>query len=354
MATALASQHQCTSQSVGVMNTMVSMLTEYLLAAQCNISRAEDYPSDYAGEALRHGLDTYDFVVVGAGSAGSVVASRLSENRKWKILVLEAGDNPPQESEVPAMSMAILHSRYVYDYYTEPNGRSCRAFKNAQCYWPRAKMMGGSGAVNALMYLRGNRRDYDVWLEMGNPGWGYDDVWPYFEKSVSPTQNNSSSQGYIEVNEFQRVNKEAFEMVYTAAKEVGQPVFENFGKDNYRGYSSVLGTVKDGRRTPTAKGYLTPASKQPNLQVIKNAQVVKLNFDGRGQRVKSLTFLLNHKLQKRRLTVKIRKEAILSAGSIDTPKLLMLSGLGPQEVLQPLHIPVLHDLPGNVIMDLGL
>ncbi|XP_061391343.1 glucose dehydrogenase [FAD, quinone]-like [Musca vetustissima] len=338
-------QQQCASQSVGVMNTMVSLLTEYLLAAQCDIARPEYYPADYAEEALRKGLDRYDFVVVGAGSAGSVVASRLSENPKWKILVLEAGENPPQESEVPALSMALRHNRYVYDYYTEPNGRSCRAFKRDQCYWPRGRMLGGSGAINAMMYLRGNRQDYDKWLEMGNPGWGYDDVWPYFEKSVTPppAENGTSSQDYIAISDFEHLDEEAFRMVYQAAQELGQPVFEHFGRDNYRGYSSVQGTVSGGYRTTTAKGYLTPASRRQNLQVIKNAQVVKINFDTKGKRVKSLTFLIQQK--RRTLTVKIRKEAILSAGSIDTPKLLMLSGIGPREVLDPLHIPILQDLP---------
>ncbi|XP_073835211.1 glucose dehydrogenase [FAD, quinone]-like [Musca autumnalis] len=331
------------------MNTMVSLLTEYLLTAQCDIARPENYPADYADEALRKGLDTYDFVVVGAGSAGSVVASRLSENRQWKVLVLEAGDNPPQESEVPALSIAIRHNQYVYDYYTQANARSCKAFKNNQCYWPRGKTLGGSGAINALMYLRGNRRDYDIWLEMGNPGWGYDDLWPYFEKSTtpppSPRQNKSCpcSRGYIGIRDFQHINNEAFRVVYKAAEELGQPVFEHFGKDNYVGYSSVQGTVEHGKRTTTAKGYLTPASKCSNLQVIKNAHVTKLNFDNKGQRLKSLTFSI--KQRRRPLTVRVRREVILSAGSIDTPKLLMLSGIGPREVLTPLHIPVLQDLP---------
>ncbi|XP_075156331.1 glucose dehydrogenase [FAD, quinone]-like [Haematobia irritans] len=334
----MSSCNQCPAPSVGVMNTMVSVLTEYLLQAHCDVARSELYPPDYGEIALHQGLGVYDFVVIGAGTAGSVVASRLSENPQWKVLILEAGDNPPQESEIPALSMTIPRTSFMYNYTTEANKRSCRAFKNDQCYWPRGKVLGGSGAVNGLMYLRGNRKDYDNWLEAGNPGWGYDDIWPYFEKSLTL----SDTRGYIEVNQFEATNERVHVLLLQAAKEIGQPLPKSYGKDNYLGYTRIPGTVKNGLRTTTAKGYLTVAAKRSNLHVIKNAQVMPLEFVQGGQKVRQVKFnLRNHRTMK----VNVRKEVILSAGAIDSPKLLMLSGVGPVNHLRSLQIPVKQNLP---------
>ncbi|XP_075156916.1 glucose dehydrogenase [FAD, quinone]-like [Haematobia irritans] len=336
---------QCAAPSVGTMNTMVSLLTEYLLTAKCDLNEGEKQSRESEEKRFPNVRDTYDFIIVGAGSAGSVVASRLSENPQWKVLVLEAGEDPPIESEVPAMALTMQHSPYAYNYYTVANNRSCLALENEQCYWPRGKMFGGSGAINFLLYLRGNRRDYDTWLDMGNTGWGYEDLWPYFEKSIKSEHNEIGKQqhrGYIEVNEFEKApeNKEVFEMLLKAAEEMQQPLPPSFDKDQPMGYAFSPGTVNKGHRTTTAKGYLNRVGYSKNLKIIKNAQVTKLNFQGK--RVVSLDFVVN---DRKRVNVEVNKEVIVAAGSLDTPKLLMLSGIGPQEVLKPLNIPMINHLP---------
>lgn len=239
--------------------------------------------------------------------------------------------------------MAVQHTKYAYNYYIEPNGRACRAFENDQCYWPRGKVVGGSGAINAMMRLRGNRCDYDRWLDMGNPGWGYDDIWPYFDKSETPPTNDTTNpKGYIEVDYFAPTAEDVFQLIFKAAEELGQPLPQTFEKDNYIGYSRIQGFVHDGIRSTTAKGYLTRVSERENLHVIKHAQVTKLNIDPTDKQVQSLNYRLG---RKENMVVQVNREVIVSAGTIDTPKLLMMSGIGPEDVLKPLDIPVIQNLP---------
>ncbi|XP_065363247.1 glucose dehydrogenase [FAD, quinone]-like [Calliphora vicina] len=333
---------QCPAPSVGIMNSLVTLLVQSLYAAQCNISKSDYWPPDYAETALKSGLDAYDFVVVGAGSAGSVMASRLSENPKWKVLVLEAGGDPPQESEIPSFFFGMPNTNYTYSYLTEPSDLSCKAYKDNRCHWPRGKLIGGTGAINGMLYVRGNRFDYDRWLEEGNEGWGFEDVWQYFEKSIRPVGNATHPQGYVTLNEFPRFDEDIFSMIFQGTGELGIPRVEEFGEDSYIGYSHIKGTIQNGFRASTGKGYLGKVAQRPNLKVIKNAQVTKLEFDHTGQTVKAVEFLIK---QQDKLKVQIKREVVISAGTIDSPKLLMLSGIGPEYKLKPLNIPIIKDLP---------
>ncbi|XP_037814920.1 glucose dehydrogenase [FAD, quinone]-like [Lucilia sericata] len=193
-----------------------------------------------------------------------------------------------------------------------------------------------------MLYVRGNRADYDGWLAEGNKGWGYGDVWPYFEALVRPEGNITHPQGYLTINEFPLYDEDIFQMIYNAGAELGLAHIEDFIEPFYTGYAQVKGTIENGHRASTAKTFLSRVSQRSNLQVIKNARVTKLNFDAKGKRVLSIDFIVQglHSLN-----VKVNKEAILTAGSIGTAQLLMLSGVGPLEVLQPLNIPVIRHLP---------
>ncbi|XP_037935897.1 glucose dehydrogenase [FAD, quinone] [Teleopsis dalmanni] len=340
---------QCPVQSTGTIDSMVAILVQAILSAQCAISPLEYWPPDYADKALTQGLNDYDFVVIGAGSAGSVMASRLSENPDWKVLVLEAGNNPPQESEPPSLMFSIAHTNFSWNYFTEPSDKACLAFKNNQCYWPRGKMVGGSSGMNAMLYVRGNKQDFDSWLEDGNVGWGWSDVLPYFEKSVRPVGNDTHPQGYVTVNEFGAFDEDIKQVIQNAAAEIGLPTEREVNENSEVSYTRLYGTVKNGHRMSTGKAHLGKVSGRPNLHVIKNAHVSKLNFDKSGRNVESVSFLLRGTNE---LTVSAKKEFILSAGAINSPKVLMLSGVGPSQDLQRLQIPVIHDLPvGHNLQD---
>ncbi|XP_037951739.1 glucose dehydrogenase [FAD, quinone]-like [Teleopsis dalmanni] len=333
---------QCAIPSIGVVNSFVSSLIQAILVAQCGISRPEYWPPDHADEAHHHGVNKYDYVIIGAGSAGSVLASRLSENPKMEVLVIEAGGDPPQESELPSLLFTLSHTNYSWNYYTEPSDHACWASKERRCYWPRGKMIGGSGGMNAMIYVRGNKHDYDGWRRKGNIGWGWSDVLPYFEKSVRPVGNDTHPQGYVILNKFDTFDDDIRQIIRSGVAELGIPTSRDEIENSAVGYTDMYGTVQNGHRMSTGKVHLGKVSGRRNLHVFKNSLVTKLNFDKTGTYVDSISVLLREKIK---LTVRAKKEFILSAGAINSPQLLMQSGVGPKQHLQSVGIPVIHDLP---------
>ncbi|EDW51057.1 glucose dehydrogenase [FAD, quinone] [Drosophila sechellia] len=335
--------HPCGSGSspappgIGLLSGMVTVLVQTLLSSQCLVSPASQWPVDYVGDLSQ----PYDFVVIGAGSAGSVVASRLSENPDWRVLVLEAGGDPPIESELPALFFGLQHTNFTWNYFTEPSDDACQGMKDGRCYWPRGKMLGGSGGANAMLYVRGNRRDFDGWAAMGSTGWSYDHVLPFFEKSVTPQGNATHPKGYVTLKPFERQDNDIHQLIIDGAHELGQPYVERFQEGSETGYAHVPGTVRQGQRMSTAKGYLGAVAKsRSNLHVVKNALVTKLDLDG--ETVTAVKFEragVSHR-------VKVTKDVVISAGAIDSPALLLRSGIGPSKHLEELGIPVELDLPG--------
>nr|CAD7260194.1 unnamed protein product [Timema shepardi] len=317
-----------------------------LLQAQEELGNTNIYPPDVSSYR-----EDYDFIVVGGGSAGAVVASRLSEIPDWNVLLIEAGGDPTIESEIPLLYPYLQKSEIDWQYKTEPQSGACLGFINRQCTWPRGKVLGGSSTINAMLYIRGHKWDYDNWAANGNTGWSYEEILPYFKKSEKLedqgvlSQENSSkyhgTDGYLPINRFSHKHP-VLRALIEASRESGYKEVLDHNSDENEGISEYNTNTKDGRRWNTAKAFLGPAKERKNLHVTKFSQVTKILIDPITNKVYGVQFKKGKDLNE----VKVTKEVILSAGAINSPQILMLSGIGPKLHLGAVGVsPIIKDLP---------
>ncbi|MBW4692074.1 MAG: GMC family oxidoreductase N-terminal domain-containing protein [Lyngbya sp. HA4199-MV5] len=281
----------------------------------------------------------YDYVVIGAGSAGCVVANRLTEDRDITVLLLEAG-NPDTKPEIyiPSESMSLLGSEVDWAYFSEPESY----LNNRKMFCPRGKVLGGSSSINFMMYVRGNHHDYDHWQSLGSLGWSYQDVLPYFKKSEHQQRGASkyhAIDGELSVTDI-KPSAVVSQRFIDACVARGYDYNPDFNGAEQKGAGPYQLTVKDGKRHSAAAAFLLPIFQRPNLTVITGALVTRLLFEG--TRVVGVEYVHEGKIHQAR----VNQEVILSAGAFDSPKLLLLSGIGDADHLQAMGIPVVADLPG--------
>jgi choline dehydrogenase len=281
-----------------------------------------------------------DFIVVGAGSAGCAVAARLSEDPTTRVLLLEAGgEDRNRWIHIPlGFGKTFADPSVNWCYETEPDAGA----GDRRVFWPRGKVLGGSSSINGMVYIRGQAEDFDYWRQLGNTGWSFEDVLPYFKRSEHQTRGADAfhgTDGPLCVSDVPDRHPicEAF---IQAAIELGLPRNDDFNGASQEGVGYHQTTTRNGRRCSTAVGYLRPAMQRSNLRVITDALTEKVAFEGR--RATGVVFRQNGQL----VTARASREIILCGGAVNSPQFLMLSGIGPREHLIELGIPVLHHLPG--------
>jgi choline dehydrogenase len=281
----------------------------------------------------------HEYVIVGAGSAGCVLAHRLSEDPAVSVLLLESGGaDSAWEFHIPAAFSKLFKSVHDWSYYTEEQAQ----LKQRTVYMPRGKVLGGSSSINAMIYMRGNRYDYDHWSTLGNPGWSYAEVLPYFKKAEHQERGASAYHGVggpLNVADQRYVNPLTRAFV-TAGVELGWPHNADFNGAEQEGVGVYQVTQKQGQRHSTAEAYLKPARGRRNLTVLPRAHATRLLFDQR--RCVGVAYLRDGQPRQ----THARREVLLCAGAINSPQVLLLSGIGPAVQLQLLSLPVVQDLPG--------
>jgi len=283
----------------------------------------------------------FDFVIIGGGSAGSVLAGRLTENPNISVCLLEAGgEGNSWLVNTPAAAVISIPTKINnWAFETIPQ----KGLNGRRGYQPRGKCLGGSSAVNAMVYIRGHRSDYDHWAALGNTGWSYEDVLPYFKKSEHNERIHNEYHGqHGPLNVSELYSDNPYQKTFIeAAKQVGYPLNDDFNGAEQEGLGVYQVTQKKGERWSAARGYLFPyIGKRPNLHVITQAKVSRIVIEnGRAVGVE-----YKHKGQS--TVVKAKKEVLLSAGAFQSPHILMLSGIGPRQELEKHGIPVLKELAG--------
>jgi choline dehydrogenase len=284
-------------------------------------------------------VDSYDYIVIGAGSAGAPLAARLSEDRSRRVLLLEAGPSDAKaEIHVPFFHTRLFKTDVDWDYYTEPVAE----LANRRVYWPRGKVLGGCSSCNFMIALRGHPADFDHWASLGNDGWDYASLLPFFrrlENHYSGDSEYHGAGGPVNVARLRCVNPITDAFV-EAAGSVGIPRSEDHNGETFDGVDYVQVSQRDGRRGSVALSYLHPAHDRENLVIATHAQGTRIAVEhGRAREVTYLRDGAEHR-------ARAAAEIVLSGGSINSAQLLLLSGIGPADELRALGIPVVHDLPG--------
>jgi choline dehydrogenase len=281
----------------------------------------------------------YDYIIVGAGSAGCVLAARLTEDPAARVLLLEAGGpDTAREIHIPAAFSKLFKTEVDWNYSTEPEP----FLNNRKLYWPRGKVLGGSSSINAMIYIRGSAMDYDRWKDLGNEGWGFTDVLPYFKKSENHERGAGEFHGTggpLNVADLGLVNPLTRAFI-AGAQEIGIRAIADFNGATQDGVGLYEVTQKNGQRHSAADAYLRTALARPNLTVTSGALATRVLIEN--SHATGVAFLQDGAERQIRAT----GEVILAGGTVNSPQLLMLSGIGPADQLSRVGIPAVHDLPG--------
>ncbi len=282
---------------------------------------------------------TVDYIIVGAGSAGCVLASRLTENPEITVALIEAGpEDKKREIHIPAAFSELFHTSVDWAYETIPQpGAGGR-----RLFLPRGKVLGGSSSINAMIYIRGHQSDYDEWEKAGNPGWSYEDLLPYFKKSESNTRIKDTYHGEggpMQVRDLNDPRKLSHDFL-SAAEEVGYRQNPDFNGARQEGFGLYQVTQKGGKRVSTSSAFLKPIKSRKNLHVLTRMKATGIIWEKK----RAAGVIMYEEAKKH--AVKARREVILSAGAYNSPQLLMLSGIGDSKELTSLGIEVKSDLPG--------